>query len=170
MYYFAQSDSAKADVRCRSKRQNDSKGIKTVGDHEAYGKWILQQAIGRECVTVGRSVTVDYGAGRGAEIDATVGSCIAVEIESRVSKQVRGAVIDLICHRYPKKLLILLPVHMSNPTTTAIQCRTILGRFLDALDYQVVILKGSGHDPQREAEDVSTVRQALADLGWEPGG
>jgi hypothetical protein len=100
-----------------------------VGDHDKYGKQLLRLAAGRGCVTTGRSLTVDYGAGRGAEIDATVGSRIAVEVESRVAKQVRGAILDLICHRYPKKLLILLPVHISNPATTERQCRSILDRF-----------------------------------------
>ena len=65
---------------------------------------------------------INYGTAQPASVDATVGGDIAVEVESRVSKQVRGAVLDLMCHPYPKKLLILLPVHMSNPETTAQQC------------------------------------------------
>ena len=43
----------------------------------------------------GPTLEIDYGAGQAARIDGTVGDSIAVELESRVSKQVRGAVMDL---------------------------------------------------------------------------
>jgi len=96
-----------------------------------------------------------------ARIDGTVGD-IAMEIESRVSKQVRGAVLDLVCHPYPKKLLILLPVHM-NPVTTETQCRNILRRFVDPKNFEVVVLHGTGHD-QRRDQDVLVVQDALRRL------
>jgi len=137
-----------------------------VGDHDSYGKRIVRQAAGPACTIGGPSVQVNYGAESGATIDATVGSSIAVEIESRVSKQVRGAVLDLLCHANPKKLLILLPVHMSNPGTTAEQCRTILGRFLDARDFRVIVLQGSGWYGHHEDADVLIVREALKELDW----
>lgn len=137
-----------------------------MGDHDSYGKKIVRQAAGLTCSTGGPSVQVNYGAGRGATIDATIGSSIAVEIESRVSKQVRGAVLDLLCHSNPKKLLILLPVHMSNPGTTAEQCRTALGRFLEAQDFRVVVLQGSGWHSHHEDTDVLKVQEALNELGW----
>ncbi len=101
-----------------------------------------------------------------ARIDGAVGD-IAIEIESRVSKQVRGALMDLICHTNPKKLLILLPVHMSNPEDTALQCRNILGRFLDRDAFRVIVLRGTGDRPALE-EDAVTVRGALFELGWTP--
>jgi hypothetical protein len=99
-----------------------------MGAHDEYGKRVLQQATEGIAVHYGKPVEIDYGAGQPARIDATVGD-IAVEIESRVSKQVRGALLDLICHSHPKKLLVLLPVHMSNPEITAEQCRNIMNRF-----------------------------------------
>jgi hypothetical protein len=40
-----------------------------------------------------------------ARIDGTVAGMVAVEIKSRVPKQVRGALLDLIMHSFTKKLL-----------------------------------------------------------------
>jgi len=94
-----------------------------------------------------------------ARIDGTVAGQVAVEIESRRSKQVRGAVLDLFCHAYPKKLLLILPVHMSNAETTAHQCRTALQEG----DFRVVVLRGHGSNPQPTA-DVRIVRSALQPL------
>jgi hypothetical protein len=68
--------------------------------HDEYGKRVLCTAA-PQALIYGPTVAVDYGAGQGARIDGTVGD-IAVGIESRVAKQVRGAVLDLICHPFPK--------------------------------------------------------------------
>lgn len=106
---------------------------------------------------------VPYGDRGGAKIDGTVGKDIAVEIESRTSKQVRGAVLDLLYHRYPKKLLVLLPVHMHNPSLTAAQCTAILGRDLSSSNFRVVLARGSARDEHLE-EDANRVRSALREL------
>lgn len=139
-----------------------------MGSHEDYGKQVMREVAGSAYSDSGASVDVDYGVGRPARIDGIVGSDVAVEIESRVSKQVRGAVLDLICHRYPKKLLLLLPVHMTSPHTTAKQCRFILAKFLDITDFRVVVLRGTGDAPQLESDAV-VVKAALDELGcqWE---
>jgi hypothetical protein len=133
-----------------------------LSGHDEYGKRVLRAAAGRAAL-YGPTVEIDYGAGQPARIDATVGD-IAVEIESRVSKQVRGAVLDLICHPHPKKLLVLLPVHMTNPGVTAEQCRNILRRFCPDGSFRVLVLKGSGSDPKPD-EDTAIIGAALADLG-----
>jgi hypothetical protein len=133
-----------------------------LAGHDEYGKRVLRAATGLAAL-YGPTVEIDYGAGQPARIDATVGD-IAVEIESRVSKQVRGAVLDLICHPHPKKLLVLLPVHMTNPGVTAEQCRNILNRFCSNDCYRVLVLKGSGSNPQL-IDDTAAVAAALADLG-----
>jgi hypothetical protein len=78
-----------------------------MGSHDDYGKLVLREVAGADYAALGSSLLVNYGAGRPACIDGTVGPRIAVEIESRTSKQVRGALIDLICHDYAKKLLLL---------------------------------------------------------------
>ncbi len=135
-----------------------------MAGHDEYGKRVIQEATHGAAIHYGPPVEVSYGAGRPARIDATVGD-IAVEIESRVSKQVRGAVVDLICHTHPKKLLVLLPVHMDNPEVTAAQCRNIMSRFLSESFFRVIVLMGSGND-HRIADDSATVATARADLGW----
>ncbi len=134
--------------------------------HDDYGKRVLREATKGAAVQYGTAVEIDYGVGQPARIDAIVGD-IAVEIESRVSKQVRGAVLDLICHPYPKKLLVLLPVHMSNPGVTAEQCRNIMKRFCPDGSFRVIILKGSGDDP-RLVEDAVVLAAALADFRIPP--
>jgi len=110
-------------------------------------------------------VEVAYGTTGGATLDGVVGDSIVVEIESRVSKQVRGAVLDLICHNYSKKLLVLVPVHMSNPTLCSDQCRNILGRFIKPGDYRVIVLAGSGF-VQALQTDAELIRRALEELGF----
>ena len=135
-----------------------------MGQHDDYGKRILRESAGKAFDTYGSSVEIDYGAGMPARIDGTVAGRVAVEVESRTAKQVRGAVLDLLCHQYPKKLLLILPVHMSNAETTARQCRTALQRFLTGADFRVVVLSGHGSKPKLK-EDVSIVQSALRQLG-----
>ncbi len=133
--------------------------------HDGYGKRVMREAVGAAFQEWGDPIEVSYGAGRPAHIDGAVGSSIAVEVESRVSKQVRGAVLDLVFHRYPKKLLVIVPKHMHSPSTTAAQCRGALARFVKAQDFRVVVLRGTGDEP-RLSEDVPLVCAALSELGW----
>ena len=131
-----------------------------MAGHDEYGKHVLQEAVGTAFVDSGPAVHIDYGAGGPARIDGVIGRDIAVEVESRVSKQVRGAVLDLLCHECDKKLLVLLPVHMNNPMVTAAQCRTIMKRFLDPADFRVVVLAGSGGN-EALSDDAALVRAAV---------
>ena len=134
-----------------------------MGQHDDYGKRILRESVGGVFNAYGASVEVNYGAGMPARIDGTVAGRVAVEVESRVAKQIRGAVLDLLCHDYPKKLLLLLPVHISNAETTAHQCRLALRRFVAETDFRVVVFHGHGSNPKSK-EDVSLVRAALREL------
>lgn len=89
-----------------------------------------------------RDIKIDYGEGApGARIDGTIAGSIAVEIETRTDKQVRGALMDLVCHKLPRKLLILLPVHMNNPQKTMVQCQNILARFLEPSHFRVILFE-----------------------------
>jgi hypothetical protein len=139
-----------------------------VGSHDAYGKEVLRVAAAAAFVDWGASVEVDYGAGRPARIDGSVSGTIAVEVESRTSKQVRGAVLDLLFHPYPKKLLVLVPMYMSDCVTCADQCRNALGRFLDRDRFRVIVLEGTGSNPRLDA-DAQLVRVALKELGFPDG-
>src|SRR4030067_3469138 len=101
-----------------------------MGQHDEYEKNIMTKSVGNTFADWGPTLEVHYGGHGKARIDGTIGNNIAVEIESRVSKQIRGALLDLICHEYAKKLLVLMPVHMDNVDETAKQCRFILGKFI----------------------------------------
>lgn len=136
-----------------------------MGDHDAYGKAVLRRVAGQAFIGWGPSVEVDYGAGRPARVDGTVSGTIVVEIESRTSKQVRGAVLDLVSHPYPKKLLVLLPMHMSDCETCAEQCRRILSRYVQAGSFRVVVLDGTGIRPSPDT-DARLIWTALHELGF----
>jgi|SRR5579863_5054718 len=127
-----------------------------------YGKSVLHEATEGRANLSSPSVDIEYGAGSPARIDATIGD-IAVAIASGVARQVRGAVLDLICHPYPKKLLVLLPDHMTSRGATAEQCRNILKRFCPEGLFRVLVLKGSSSTPQL-IEDTATMAAVLADL------
>ena len=131
-------------------------------DHDGYGKLVLRTAAGSDCRNVGPCVTTSYGSSC-SHIDGTVGSTIAVEVESRTPKQVRGAVLDLILHAYPKKLMILIPMYIGKHQKA--ECEFILKRFVREDDFRVVLLDGTGHDPSVD-NDAIKVRRALSDLGW----
>ncbi len=134
------------------------------GDFDRLGKTLMQQAAGPLFVRDGPSVSFSFGPEAGnARIDGTVAGVVAVEIESRALKQVRGALIDLLLHPYPKKLLLILPVYSGNAHTAVKQAQAILGRFLKDDAYRVVCvtdeLDGS----------IESIRTALRELGVPTG-
>lgn len=133
--------------------------------HDKYGKAVLDTAFPNRVNLSGKSVQVNFGCAGIARIDGVLAESIAVEIESRASKQVRGALIDLIFHDAPRKLLLLLPVHMSNIISTAEQCRSIMAKYVHADNVLVVPLSGTGVSPHMQ-EDVHTLKTELAKKGW----
>lgn len=133
-----------------------------LSGHHDYGKWVLHEATEGRAVFSGPSVEIAYGNGPPAPVDATVGN-IAIEIEAGISKQVRGAILDLICHPHPRKLLILLPDHITSRGITAEQCRSILKRFCPEGSFRVLVLKGNGRSPQ-PVDDAAIVAAVLTDL------
>jgi hypothetical protein len=137
-----------------------------VGIHDTYGKEVLRSASGGNVVTDGPPVEIEYGAEAPCRIDGVVAASIAVEIESRTGKQVRGAVLDLQHHRLPKKLLVLIPMYMHNAHVECRRCSAILGRSSHEADYRVVVLAGTGEAP-RFREDVAKVEAALFALGMQ---
>jgi hypothetical protein len=128
--------------------------------HDSYGKSVLVSAAGITYHSSGRSVITSYGNSE-ARLDGTVGSTVAVEIESRTGKQVRGAILDLILHSYPKKLLVLIPKYIGRHQVQ--ECEFILKRFVDPENFRVVLLDGTGDDPRLE-DDASKVRTVLRQL------
>jgi len=122
-------------------------------------------AIAKEHFTSDRQFTrVEYLGNTSAFIDGVIRPDCAVEVESRVDKQVRGALVDLLSHSYPKKLLVLIPAHMNDPKKTKEQCEGILNKFKRPTDQaMVVVLKGTG-DNREPKEDEKLLRAALSKL------
>jgi|SRR5579883_522039 hypothetical protein len=133
--------------------------------HDAYGKRVLMRVPNAPMILSGPELEVRYGTPHPARIDAVSGE-IAIELESRTAKQIRGAVVDLISHPYPKKLLIILPVHMSDAEVAAAQCRHLFKRYAPQSPSRVVVLRGSAGDPQ-EAADAAIIEKALRELADE---
>lgn len=129
-----------------------------MGVHDDYGKEILRRATKGTAELGGSSVEIDYGTESPARIDGTYKECIAIEIETRTGKQVRGAVLDLICHPYPKKLLVCMPLYMTRRVPE--QCQNILARFVSERDFRVIVLEGDGEHP-RPRKDSQIMADAL---------
>ena len=135
-------------------------------NHDAYGKLIMRNAAGNAFADSGSLCTIRFGEdAAGARIDGVVGNSIAVEIESRTPKQISGAVLDLIFHPYPRKLLLIIAGHQNDARQAANQCRHILREEIGEENFQVVLLAGNGRE-HRQTADVALVQEALRNLGW----
>jgi hypothetical protein len=135
-------------------------------NHDAYGKLIMRNAAGNAFSDSGALCRIRFGEDAAeARIDGVVGNSIAVEIESRTPKQIRGAVLDLIFHPYPRKLLLIIAGHQNDARQAANQCKHILREEIGDENVQVVLLAGNGREHQQTG-DVALVREALGRLGW----
>ena len=115
--------------------------------------------------TRGEFVRVQYQGGLSATIDGVVDNSCAVEIESRTDKQIRGALVDLLSHSFPKKLLVIIPANMPNPQATIQHCEGILNSLKSPNELvRVVLLNGTGNEPNYEA-DILVIEDVLRDIG-----
>lgn len=136
-----------------------------MGDYDRIGKKLMKLAVGPLFADGGPSVCFSFGDGAGnCRIDGTVADSVAVEVESRALKQVRGALIDLLLHPYPKKLLLIIPVYAGNTKTAVAQGEAILGHFLDRTAFRVVCVN---HEDPEQA--IAAIRTAVRELGIELG-
>lgn len=134
-------------------------------DHDKYGKDVLRAAFPSEFDSKPLRVHFDATAKDAgtATIDGRIGCDIAVEIESRASKQVRGALLDLVFHDYPKKLMVIIRAYGNK--YTAAQCRVILRRLCPGCPFEVVEIDGSGVCVEKHfSGDVDKIRAAVARL------
>jgi hypothetical protein len=129
--------------------------------HDKYGKKVFRKAFGSDF----NSSPAPYSFGKDAgtvRIDGTVRNQIAVEIESRASKQVRGALVDIAFHRLPLKLVAIIPAYGNRLTPK--QCHVVLERICKPSDkFEVVKLNGNGRKPDLE-RDATIVSQAVKRL------
>lgn len=135
--------------------------LAVVGGNEEYGRQAIHEATEGRAVFLGPSVQIDYGAGA-ARVSATVGD-IAIQIGVGAPERVRCAVLDLICHPHPKKLILLLPEQIPSLQVVMEQCHNILQRFCPHDSFQVLLLKG-GSNNSRLLEDTALIGGSLAHL------
>jgi len=139
-----------------------------LGSHDRYVKGLLRRLFGSQYKIDKYYTYVKYAEGS-AQIDGVIvfSDCeIAVEIESRTAKQVRGALLDLFFHRARKKLLIIVPEYMYDPQALKKDAEYILSelkKIRPDINFKVVILKGSGNDPKHE-EDSVILKKAVEEL------
>jgi len=144
-------------MKTRPKRKN-------AQVHDKYGKEVLRGAFGSDFDSKPKPFKISEGnlnAGS-IRVDGEVYGEIAVEIESRVSKQVRGAVLDLFLHPYRKKLLIIIEKHGNS--ITPVQSEEILKKLCkNKFAFKVITLKGNGNNSLLN-EDILLVKKAVKDL------
>jgi len=136
--------------------------------HDQYVKGLLKSLFGSQYKTQMYYTGLRYG-GSSAQIDGVVvlpEGEIAIEVESRVAKQARGAILDLFFHRARKKLFVIVPKHMNNPQALKEDAEYILNKLRKLrpdIIFKVVILKGSGDNPKPN-EDLKILEKAIAEL------
>jgi len=130
--------------------------------HDKYGKKVLKKAFNNSYDD--KPDKEPFGNHGGSmKIDGTIGNDIAVEVESRASKQVRGASVDIICHPFPKKLVVLIGKYGNKYTEN--QCRYLLDRFAPNAKSCVVTLKGDGRKGYRKYKvDAKIVQDVVEQL------
>ena len=135
-----------------------------MGIHDDYGKSVLRSGAklaGLTLVPYGSTCPITDTVN--CNIDAVLKEGIAVEIESRVNKQVRGAMLDLLWHPLDVKLMVLIPVHMGDAKRTKAMCEAISMRFAPSARFSCHVLLGTG-DLQRLEEDIASLAAVLAAL------
>ncbi len=128
--------------------------------HDIYGKKVLREAFKEDFNDHPDSISFGSQAGS-FKIDGTIEGNIAVEIESRVNKQVRGAIVDIICHPFPKKLIIIIAKHSNQNIEN--QCKEILKRIAPNVCSKVVTLKGDGNN-ENIKEDSVIIKSTVDEL------
>ena len=133
-----------------------------MGQHDKYGKELLSQI--NDFSQAKEHCQFSYGDFGTARIDGVIINKIAIEIESRVNKQIRGALLDLICHSNEKKLLILMSVKSVSDNAIK-EAEYILTKFIkDSSKFKVIKLEGNG-DNKKIDIDTKIIIDGLKYLG-----
>nr|BEL01512.1 hypothetical protein DMOBY_13650 [Dehalococcoides mccartyi] len=132
-----------------------------MGKHDDYGKILFQELFGDKRWSASSPERIIDESGVQAYLDGIIyskdGSVeYAVEIEARVYKQIRGAIVDLALHKAPKKLLVIMRAQSQLGTEEKIieHC-SFVWRELAGQDrgvFQVICLSGTGNAPAFEED------------------
>ncbi len=126
-----------------------------------HWKRVIHEATNGGALLEDEADEVMYGPALVDKIDATFRD-VAIEAAPDESKKVSGALLNLICHPYPRKLLILLPPHKACGSSAGMS-EAILSRLCRAGSYRVVLLNGGG-EAAHFAGDAAIVAAALRAL------
>ncbi len=144
-----------------------------MGAHDKYGKKLLGEILGARWSTLTSSRSYDWGGVR-ADLDGVIRSAetrvveCAVEIEAKVYKQIRGAILDLAYHSAPKKLLVIIRAQAALGSEEKVRghCAEVWKEIgdPDSAAFRIVVLKGTGDRPSPDL-DKGLLIQALHELG-----
>lgn len=147
-----------------------------MGIHDDYGKELLRESLGTRWDAHSSQRSIEL-AGVRADLDGVIISkdgthveC-AVEIEARVYKQIRGAIVDLALHPAPSKLLIVMlaqPQVGKDEDKMISHIKHVWTRIHGMGEFSVVCLKGTGTS-SRKQEDRKLIVDAIRTLGILPG-
>ncbi len=144
-----------------------------MGKHDEYGKCLFADLLGPRWDSLAFERSIDE-AGVRADLDGVIRSrdsraieC-AVEIEARVYKQIRGAIVDLALHPTRKKLLVIIRAQpqLGSKEKTTSHCTYIWQQLAaeNRGEFAMVVLEGTGDTPMPEV-DKHRITQALLSLG-----
>jgi len=143
-----------------------------MGNHDDYGKQLMSRLLGSRWSSCDSRRSIDEGGVR-ADLDGIISArdnsnveC-AVEIEARVYKQIRGAMVDLALHPAPKKLLVVIKAQPQLGDATRIEkhCRHIWQEIAGSNRGQffMTVLKGTGNDPRQQV-DLELLSETLRNM------
>jgi hypothetical protein len=142
-------------------------------DHDEYGKQLFADILGTRWRTrLDSERSVEMGGVR-ADLDGVIRSTdgskveCSVEIEARVYKQIRGAIVDLAWHHAPKKLLVIIPAQpqLGNEERIRRHCTYVWTRLTRSEEqpFRLAVLVGTGTNP-RPSIDRDLLVAALREL------
>ncbi|HEY2932087.1 MAG TPA: hypothetical protein VGK99_10090 [Acidobacteriota bacterium] len=139
-------------------------------DQYLYPKQLLRSILGDRWDDSSERRKVDMG-GTLATLDGVIldkkqnTAQVAVDIEARTEKQIRGAMVDLLFHPAPNKLLIIMPNKNFRVMNVERHCAHVWKQLAtDTRDnFRTVIMAGDVSDP--DPDDRQTISRSLAELG-----
>ena len=143
-----------------------------MGKHDEYGKKLFAELLGQRWDSLTFERSIDE-AGVRADLDGVIWSrdhrtieC-AVEVEARVYKQIRGAIVDLALYPAAKKLLVIIPAQpqLGSEEKTLAHCRHIWQQISsnNRGQFAMTVLRGTGDEPVPDV-DKARICEALNTL------
>lgn len=141
--------------------------------HDEYGKGLFRPLLGDRWSSLDFARSVQEEGVR-ADLDGIIRRAddksveCTVEIEARVYKQIRGAMVDLSLHPAPQKLLVVIKAQPQLGDTPRIMrhCTYIWQQVAGTNrgEFEMAVLEGTGLNPNTEF-DLKLLKDTLQKLG-----